>query len=162
MVRPAAVAVPAGMSIPHVAAPRGPSYGTERRLLQAVIAVGAVVPVGGGFLGMVEGAAMYGEAAHLPALDSHVRYLSGLLVGIGLLFWSAVPAIERRGRLVRSLAFVVVIGGLARAAAALRAGVPDAATALALAMELGVTPLIALWQWRLAGRPTETEVRPTA
>jgi hypothetical protein len=28
--------------------------------------------------------------------DSHLRYLSGLLLGIGLCFWSTVPRIEAK------------------------------------------------------------------
>ncbi len=121
----------------------------QRRLLQLVVVLGGIVPVGGGLLGMVQGGAMFGGAAG-PALDSHVRYLSGLLCGIGLLFWSAVPGIERQTARIRLLVFLVVVGGLARGVSAVAHGVPDLATAGALAMELGVTPLVGLWQWRLA------------
>ncbi len=83
-------------------------------------------------------------------LDSHVRYLSGLLLGIGLLFWGMVPRIERCGAVVRALTFLVFVGGLARLAGVLFVGTPSVAMVAALAMELVVTPLLCLWQARIA------------
>ena len=46
------------------------------------------------------------------SLDSHYRYLSGLLLGIGLGFWTAIPNIEHEGHHFRLLAAIVVVGGL--------------------------------------------------
>ncbi len=83
---------------------------------------------------------------------SNARYLSGLLLGIGLTFWIAIPTIERRGTIVRGLAAIVVVGGLARlAGAVLITGFPPS-VALPLIMELGVTPLIAIWRERVERR----------
>lgn len=115
--------------------------GLERRLLQAGFAVAGIVPVTAGLLG----------ALGRLAPGGHARYLSGLLLGIGLTFWWAVPAIERRGAVVRALAVIVVIGGLARLAGVLEAGF-EPSGALPLAMELGVTPLLALWRERVQRR----------
>lgn len=118
----------------------------ERRLLQAAIAVAGLVPVGGGLWGALGGMATTGVMA-----QSHGRYLSGLLLGIGLVFWWTIPAIERRGAVVRTLAVVVVIGGLARLAGISATGwtLP---VALPLVMELVVTPAIALWRERVERR----------
>ena len=87
-------------------------------------------------------------------LDSHFRYLSGLLLGIGIAFAAAIPAVERRSSLFAVLSFVVVIGGLARLAALLFLGAPGTAHVLALGMELGAVPLLFLWQRRVARRFT--------
>ena len=111
----------------------------ERRLLQLTIALAGLVPVGGGGWG----------ALGYWHDDSHSRYLSGLLLGIGLTFWWAIPTIERRGAIVRGLAVIVVIGGLARLAATIQHG---SALSLPLAMELAVTPAIALWRERVERR----------
>ena len=83
-------------------------------------------------------------------LDSHVRYLSGLLLGIGLVFWGMVPGIERHKLIVRVLTVLVVIGGLGRMLGVFVAGTPSTPMAAALAMELVVTPLLCLWQSRIA------------
>ena len=86
---------------------------TERRLLQIAIAIGGFVPVGAGLYGALLGAGMTGEA-HGVDLDSHVRYLSGLLLGIGLAFWETIPRVERHGHRVRLLTAIVALGGLVR------------------------------------------------
>lgn len=118
----------------------------ERRALQACIAVAGIVPVGGGLWGVLGGMNTVGVTA-----ASHGRYLSGLLLGIGLAFWCSIPTIERRGSVVRTLAFVVFVGGLARLAGVLETGAPGA-VAFPLVMELGVTPALALWRERVQRR----------
>lgn len=115
----------------------------EKRLLQIAVAVAALVPVGGGAWGVIGGFDQ-GAALH----DNHVRYLSGLLLGIGLVYWWTVPTIERRGPVVRVLATVIVIGGLARLVDAFQAGFAPGVV-LPLIMELGVTPALALWRERV-------------
>ena len=85
-----------------------------------------------------------------PALDSHVRYLSGLLLAIGVAFWTTVPAIERRGDRFRLLTALVVTGGLGRLLGVVLRGWPPASMVFGLAMELVVTPLLCWWQWRLS------------
>jgi hypothetical protein len=125
----------------------------ERRLLQAAIAVGGLVPVFAGLAGVWLGVAMTGSApVGDPSLDSHLRYLSGLLLGIGLAFWASLPHIEARGDRVRLLTAIVFIGGLARLAGVIFVGRPGGAMLFGLAMELVVTPAICLWQARVARR----------
>jgi hypothetical protein len=125
--------------------------------LQIAIAVFGLVPVAAGCAGALLGPAMLGPAALGDATgaafaDSHFRYLSGLLLAVGLLFWSAVPGIERRSGRVRLLTAIVVLGGLARLAGVLMTRQWSPPIAFALAMELGVTPGICLWQSLIAGR----------
>ena len=114
----------------------------ERRLLQIAIAFAACVPVFGGLAGVIGGAAAF-NLAWTPNGDSHVRYLSGLLLGIGLVFWGCVRGIERRGVVVRVLCAIVLVGGLSRLAGMAVNGDPGAMH-WALVMELGVTPLLGL------------------
>ncbi|WP_293904851.1 DUF4345 domain-containing protein [Phenylobacterium sp.] len=118
----------------------------ERRLLQLAIAAAGLVPVSAGVWGGLGGMHTVGVTA-----DSHARYLSGLLLAIGLIFWWAIPTIERRGAVVRTLTVVVLVGGLARLAGLVHSGAAPAAI-LPLVMELGVTPLLALWRERVARR----------
>jgi hypothetical protein len=85
-------------------------------------------------------------AAGAADLDSHFRYLSGLLLAIGLGFASTIPHIEIRGRRFRLLAGIVVLSGVGRLVSI---GSPSPAMLAALVMELIVTPGLALWQYRV-------------
>jgi hypothetical protein len=120
-----------------------------RLMLQLAVAVGGCVPVSAGGAGVLFGAHFLDTAGTFDA-DSHFRYLSGLLLGIGLCFWSLVPHIETEGVKFRALTFVVFAGGCGRLFAVLALGIPSTGMLAALAMELGVTPLLCLWQWRVS------------
>jgi Domain of unknown function (DUF4345) len=122
----------------------------ERRVFQIAVAVGGLVPVGAGLLGAVLGSGMVPDGGASLSLDSHVRYLSGLLLAIGLAFWFSIPHIETHGARFRLLTAIVFIGGLARLAG-LSHGIPSPPMLFGLAMELVVTPLLCLWQMRIAG-----------
>jgi hypothetical protein len=65
---------------------------------------------------------------------------------------SCVPHIERMGDRFRWVVILVVIGGLARLVGILIDGAPSAGHLLGLATELGATPLLGLWQARIARR----------
>jgi hypothetical protein len=116
--------------------------------LQFAIAIAGLVPVMAGGLGAVRPELL--AFAGAPSALTHAAYLSGLLLGIGLVFWSLIPTIERQKRTVTLLTAIVVLGGLARAFTALRLGAWGLSVTLPLVMELGVTPLLCLWQWRVA------------
>jgi hypothetical protein len=126
----------------------------ERRCLQSVIGLLALVPIAAGLLGGLRGPSAFGidPATVTVDLDSHVRYLSGILLAIGLGFWSTIPAVEKRGRRFRLLTALVVTGGGMRALSLAGAGLPGWPMRVALALELVATPLLALWQARLAAR----------
>ncbi|MCQ8279072.1 DUF4345 domain-containing protein [Acetobacteraceae bacterium KSS8] len=125
---------------------------SSRRALQIAVAVLGLVPVGAGLAGAWLGPAMVGVAgaASTPSLDSHMRYLSGLLLGIGLAFWSLIPRIEARGGAFRLLTAIVFVGGLARLSEVFREGLPPLPMLFGLGMELLVTPLLCFWQARVA------------
>lgn len=122
---------------------------TEKRLLQVAIALGCLLPLTGGLMGIFQGAGFLNHGGDVT-LDSHVRYLSGLLFAIGLGFLSAIPAIERKSARVTLLTAIVVAGGLARLYGLIVDGWPGDTMKFALIMELGVVPLLWLWQRRIA------------
>jgi hypothetical protein len=125
---------------------------TERRFLQFVVAVACLVPVGAGAAGVVLGPAMVDAGVVPVGADSHYRYLSGLLLGIGIAFATTIPDIERHTMRFRLLTGIVVVGGCGRLLSLLLRGLPDKPMLAALVMELGVTPCLALWQARVARR----------
>ena len=130
----------------------------ERQALQGAVALACLVPISAGLLGIIESAAMLkGVAAPLPVdLDSHYRYLSGLLLGIGLAFAACIKGIERKTAIFRALGFIVVIGGLARLLSLIESGLPGNGQLFGLTMELGIVPILMIWQARIARR-TRTE-----
>ena len=121
----------------------------ERRALQVAVAIAGLVPVLGGLLGARFGAAMLGGGGDV-GFDSHYRYLSGLLLAIGLAFWSTIPKIETHGERFAILTFIVAVGGFCRAMGLLANGFPGPLMTAALGMELVVTPALYLWQSRVA------------
>lgn len=124
----------------------------ERRLLQLAVALGCAVPLLAGGSGMIQGPEfLHGVAAPAPAdLDSHFRYLSGLLLAVGIAFASCIRGIERKTARFRLLALLVFVGGLGRLFSYLSIGAPGGGHMFGLAMELVAVPLLALWQARVA------------
>jgi len=125
--------------------------GFERRALQVAVAIGSLVPISAGAAGVLLGPAMMGPGAAGSAdLESHFRYLSGLLLAIGIGYVSTIPRIETHGRRFRLLTGVVVVGGAGRLLSALTMWPPTPVMLGALVMELIVTPSLAAWQYRVA------------
>jgi hypothetical protein len=126
----------------------------ELRLLQAVAALACLVPLIVGSQSVLRGIE-YLKGAPMPVppdLDSHFRYVSGIFLGLGLGFAYAIVRIERRTAIFRLLGMMVVIGGLARGLSWIEIGRPSSGHVFGLGMELGVVPLLMLWQTRVARR----------
>jgi len=120
----------------------------EKRALQFAVTVAGLVPLTAGALGVLDPAllGLYGDRSAI----SHAAYLSGLLFGIGLAYWSLIPDIEKRGSAFTLLTAIVQAGGLARLYTALRLGILSPGITVPLVMELVVTPLLWMWQQRVA------------
>lgn len=125
----------------------------ERRLLQVAVALACLVPFAASLAGIVGGAQwLAGDGTVATDLDSHFRYLSGIFLMLGLAFASCIPRVERSGPRFRLLAAMVVAGGVGRLVSLAALGWPGAGMRFGLVMELGVVPLLALWQARVARR----------
>jgi len=128
------------------------SPAAEKRLLQIAMLLVLLVPLAGSLIGIVHGPEGFDRTATGVTLDSHFRYLSGLLLAMVALFASCVPDIERKGARLRLIAVLPITGGLARLLSLIVAGAPSWQHIAALGIELGIVPLILLWQARLARR----------
>lgn len=131
-----------------------PNMQRERKLLQQTVAIVATIPVAIGLYGVLFGQALTGDAVSISA-ESHFRFLSGLLLGIGLCFWSTLPGIEVKTGRFRLLTLLVVIGGLGRLVGLALTGLPSLFMIGGLVIELVVTPFLCLWQLRVANRYAE-------
>jgi hypothetical protein len=121
------------------------SLTAQRNFLRFCVAFAGIVPVAGGLWGVFGG---FGEAGGWSG--NHYRYLSGLLLAIGIAFWSVVPQIEHHTQRVRLLGGIVVIGGLCRLLGVVMGDPLTPAVAGALVMELMVTPILCYWQSRVS------------
>lgn len=120
----------------------------ERLALQISVALAGLAPVAGGMSVAIWGAGALGEPA-TGALDSHLRFLSGLLAAIGIAYWTTIPDIEKAGARFQLLTLIIVAGGFARAVGMLLAGPPGPVMSTALGLELIVAPALFLWQSRI-------------
>jgi hypothetical protein len=114
----------------------------ERRLLQIAVVMVGTLAVLGGFQGLIAG---LGDNSYA---DSHYRYLSGILLGLGAAFWATIPGIQDKGELFRVLTVMTAVGGLGRLGAALARG-GDQGVWAAIAVELVVVPVLCLWRERI-------------
>ncbi len=118
-----------------------------RGALQAVIAAATLVPLSIASISLVRGPAWLGQAAPVATdLDSHFRYLSGIFLALGLGFASCIPAIERKGRRLRMLGGMVIAGGLGRLWSLTQVGAPSTGHLVGLCIELGLVPVVLVWQ----------------
>jgi hypothetical protein len=128
-----------------------PNIAREKKLLQQAVGLAAILPIATGLYGVLFGPALTNEMVSVSG-DSHFRFLSGLLLAVGLCFWSTVPAIEEKTGRFRLLTLLVALGGLARLLGLMLTGVPSFFMLGGLFMELVVTPFLCLWQTRVANR----------
>jgi Domain of unknown function (DUF4345) len=112
-----------------------------RLALQVCIALGATWSVGAGAWGVFDN--LGGITA---GLVSQGRYLSGLLLAIGLGYWSTIFDIERKTARFRLLTGLVAIGGLCRLLGVAMGDGISLSTAGPLLLELGLAPLLCFWQ----------------
>jgi hypothetical protein len=121
----------------------------ERKLLQIAFALAGLVLVGFGFAGVFFGANFLDLSGNV-VMDSYIRFLKGMLLAIGLVYWSSIPDIERHGERVALVTFILMLGAVPRLMAVIGHGVPTVGIIIGLAGELIAAPLLWLWQRRIA------------
>ena len=129
------------------------SYATERRLLQALLALLGGVAAVAGLVAVLGGPeAQIDGAATGASVESEYRFYAGLWLAFGIVALFVVPGVERETLAVRALAAALFVAGLARAVAWLDAGRPAAIYLVLLALELAIPPALVLWQRRIRAR----------
>jgi hypothetical protein len=121
----------------------------ERKLLQIAIAFAGLIGVGFGLAGVVFGVA-FTDVFDDGAIDSSVRFYKGMLLAIGLIYWSCIPEIERRGERLSLATFILVCGAASRLMAVIAHGVANLGMLLTLIAGLILVPLLLLWQRHVA------------
>ena len=125
----------------------------EKRLLQAALAVALLLPFTAAISGVLRGPEFLDHHGALSRdLDSHFRYLNGIFLAMLCWFAASIPDIERHGTRLRLLGSLAITGGLMRALSWGLLGAPTLGHKIGLAIELGIVPLVLLWQARVARR----------
>ena len=120
-----------------------------RKLLQVVVALTGCAAVGSGLAGVLFGTTYTGLSDDV-VIDSYVRFFKGMTLAVGLIYWSAIPNIERHGERISLVTFILVGGAMARVLAVVSHGVPTLGILFSLAGELIFVPLLWLWQRHVA------------
>jgi Domain of unknown function (DUF4345) len=120
----------------------------ERKLLQIAFGFAGLALVGFGFAGIFFGANFLDLSGNV-VMDSYIRFLKGMLLAIGLVYWSSIADIERHGERIALVTFILVLGAVPRLMAVIGHGVPTIGIMISLAGELIVAPLLWLWQRRI-------------
>jgi hypothetical protein len=121
----------------------------ERKLLQIAFACAGLALVGFGVAGVIFGANFMDLTGNV-VMDSYIRFLKGMLLAIGLIYWSAIPDIERHGERISLVTFILVLGAVPRLMAVIGHGVPTIGILIGLGGELIAAPLLWLWQRHIA------------
>jgi hypothetical protein len=121
----------------------------ERKLLQIALALAGLVVGGFGLAGVFFGAT-FTEFSGNVTMDSYIRFLKGMLLAIGLIYWSSIPQVERHSERISLVTFIVVVGAVPRLMAVIGHGVPTIGIMVGLAGELIAAPLLWVWQRRVA------------
>jgi hypothetical protein len=122
----------------------------ERKLLQAAVAMAGLVGVILGLTGVLFGT-MHTDLSGDVVLDGYVRFGKGVLLALGLVYWSCIPQIERHGERISLVTFILVLGAVPRLIAVIGHGVPTIGILISLAGELIFAPLLWLWHQHVTG-----------
>jgi hypothetical protein len=84
-------------------------------------------------------------------MDSYIRFLKGMLLAIGLIYWTSIPDIEHHGERIALVTLILVLGAVPRLMAVIGHGVPTIGILISLAGELIAAPLLWLWHRHVVG-----------
>src|SRR5437868_14437860 len=121
----------------------------QRKFLQISVAIAGLIGVGFGLAGVVFGIA-FTDMFDDGTVDSSVRFYKGMLLAIGLIYWSCIPEIERRGERISLVTLILVCGAASRLMAVIGHGVANLGVLLSLVAGLVLVPLLWLWQRHVA------------
>ncbi|MBV5271072.1 MAG: DUF4345 domain-containing protein [Afipia sp.] len=123
----------------------------ERFFLQIATAFSALALLGLGIAGVILGV-QFMHGVGTITVDNYFRLLSGILVGMGIVFLISIPHVERYRERFGILTFMIVLGGLAHLYSVSLHGIPSIGTLFGLFMELVYAPLLWLLQRHVARR----------
>ncbi len=126
----------------------------SRRLLQTVNLALALLTIflAGNSLIFGSGSPIYepGSVPSLPALDSNLRFMGGMGLGLALALIWITPSIEKHTLLFRVVWICALLGGIGRIASAVLVGQPPLPMIAFAVIEVPLVPAMIYWQHRVA------------
>jgi hypothetical protein len=108
------------------------------------LAIVGLVAILFGVTGVFFGTSLSGVTLGVT-MEGYVRFIKGVLIAAGLIYWSAIPRLEARGERIGVVSFLLVFGAAGRLLAVVGHGFPTVGLMVSLIGELVVVPL--LWWW---------------
>jgi Domain of unknown function (DUF4345) len=127
----------------------------NKKVLQIVLGVLGLIPILTGGLDLIVGANALNLAgaaispevlANNIVLDSQIRFLGSVWLGIGIVLYWLLPKIETQTTLFRLLLGIIFLGGIGRLTSVFLVGVPPIELIAATVLELIGMPLLIFWQ----------------
>ncbi len=125
----------------------------SKRTLQVTSALLGLVPVATGVVQLMGLHDPLYASLNLPqdaTLDSNIRFLAGIWLGLGLANLWLVPRIERETSLFRALWLMIFLGGVGRLLSMAFAGMPMLPFVGFTVLEVVGAPVFVVWQGRVA------------
>ena len=139
----------------------------NKKVLQIVLGILGLIPILTGGLDLmlgasalnIAGAAVSPNVLNNVVIDSQVRFLGAIWLGVGIVLYWTLPALEKQTTLFRLLIGSIFLGGIGRLTSAFLVGTPPNHLIAATVLELIGMPLIILWQSFIA---TDRTAKPSA
>ena len=127
-----------------------PSFERKRRLLQVLLTLIGLTAVGTGIFAVLTGSSGQIDASQAaPSVGSELRFFAVFWIAYGAVALRVAPRAAREVFTVRTLAFFLFVGGLARAIAWIADGRPHPLFIVLLFLEL-LLPMLILYLQRSA------------
>lgn len=121
--------------------------------LQIVMGLVSLVPIGGGIRGIIQ------APKHMPlnfeaasAVTAEFRFLSAVWLVAGLVIIWIIPRVEKETGAFRVVGAAIILGGLSRIISLVTLGPfhDDSSLYIFMGLEIGLTPLLLIWQTYVA------------
>ncbi|WP_439556434.1 DUF4345 domain-containing protein [Dyadobacter sp.] len=125
----------------------------SRRIFQIVLAIAALAPLLTGILGLLGIDNPLYRSIKSPdyvLLDSNLRFLNGISVGLGISIYAILPTIEKQASALRIICGVICLGGIARLLSLYNYGLPPFPFNFFIPVEILAPVLFVVWQNRIA------------
>ena len=132
----------------------------SRKLLQAanvVLALITIMVAGASFISGIN-SPIYGSDGipPIPSLDSNLRFMGGLGLGLGFALLWITSTIEKQGALFRLIWICALLGGIGRLISMAVIGSPPLPLVIFTFIEVPGVPLLIYWQNQIARASTTT------
>lgn len=126
----------------------------NKKVLQIVLGILGLIPLLTGGIDLIlganalnlTGATISPDLLNNVVVDSQTRFLGAIWLGVGIVLYWCLPAIENQTTLFRLLIGSIFLGGIGRLTSAFLVGIPPTHFIAATGLELIGMPLLILWQ----------------